>query len=99
VPSSATPSAVEHRTEFDPLKLHRIFGCRRFRNLKHVTAASQNATLLSTGELPATIGDYATINNPPHGKPLRTRRRYLEKCHMDIIHGDCLSLVVSVMVS
>jgi hypothetical protein len=92
VPPSATPSAVEHRTEFDPLKLHRIFGCRRFRNQKHVAAASQNATLLSTGELPATIGDFSTINNPPRGKPLRTRRRYLEKCHMDIVHGDCLSL-------
>jgi hypothetical protein len=92
VPASATPSAVESRTEFDALKLHRIFGCRRFRNQKHITAASSNASLISSGELPTTIGDYATINNPPRGKPLCTRRCYLDKCHMDIVHGDCLSL-------
>jgi hypothetical protein len=32
IPPSATPSASESRTTFDPLKLHRIFGCRRFKN-------------------------------------------------------------------
>jgi hypothetical protein len=71
VPPCATPSAVESRTTFDSLKLHRIFGCRRFRNPNHVIAASQNATLIFSGELPATLGDFATINNPPRGKPIK----------------------------
>jgi hypothetical protein len=58
-----TPGPAEHRTTFDSLKLHRIFGCRRFKNQQHLTAASFNAKLISTGELPPTLGDFATINN------------------------------------
>ena len=30
--------------------------------------------------------------NPPAGKLLRKRRKYLDKVHMDIVYGDCLSL-------
>jgi hypothetical protein len=92
VPPSATPSASESRTTFDPLKLHCIFGCRRFKNPNHVIAASQNATLLSSGELPPTLGDFTTINNPPCGKPIKKHRKYLEKVHVDIIYGDGLGL-------
>eukprot|EP00804_Cyclotella_cryptica_P014487 CCRYP_004816-RA/>CCRYP_004816-RA protein AED:0.72 eAED:0.72 QI:0/-1/0/1/-1/1/1/0/939 len=73
IPPYATPSAIESRTQFDSLKLHRIFGCRRFRNQEHVTAASLNAKLIHTGEFPATIGDFATITNPPRGKPIKKR--------------------------
>eukprot|EP00804_Cyclotella_cryptica_P030273 CCRYP_019237-RA/>CCRYP_019237-RA protein AED:0.06 eAED:0.03 QI:0/0/0/1/0/0/3/0/1322 len=92
IPPYATPSAIESRTQFDSLKLHRIFGCRRFRNQAHVTTASLNAKLLDTGEFPPTLGDFATITNPPRGKPIKKRRRFLDKVHMDIVFGDCLSL-------
>eukprot|EP00804_Cyclotella_cryptica_P016077 CCRYP_004202-RA/>CCRYP_004202-RA protein AED:0.18 eAED:-0.12 QI:0/0/0/1/0.5/0.33/3/0/1917 len=92
IPPYATPSATESRTTFDTLKLHRIFGCRRFRNQEHVTSASLNAKLLKTGDFPPTIGDFATITNPPRGKPLTKRRQFLDKVHMDIVFGDCLSL-------
>eukprot|EP00804_Cyclotella_cryptica_P022103 CCRYP_011581-RA/>CCRYP_011581-RA protein AED:0.10 eAED:0.05 QI:0/0/0/1/0/0/6/0/1337 len=92
VPPHATPAAIESRTTFDPLKLHRIFGCRRFKNQQHATSASKNATLLQTGELPTTIGDFTTINNPPRGKLIKKRRQFLNKVHMDIVFGDCLSL-------
>jgi hypothetical protein len=74
------------------LKLHRIFGCRRFRNQQHVIAASSNATLIHSGELPATIGDFATIPKPAKGQSISKRRKYLDKVHMDIVFGDCLSL-------
>eukprot|EP00956_Cyclotella_meneghiniana_P020999 scaffold37679_cov76-Cyclotella_meneghiniana.AAC.13 len=92
VPPACTPGPAECRTTFDPLKLHRIFGCRRFRNQQHVIAASSNAKLIKQGELPTTLGDYATMNKPDKGKPLTKPRKYLDKVHMDIVFGDCLSL-------
>ena len=92
VGSASTPAACENRTTFDSLKLHKIFGCRRFKNQQHLTSASDNARLIHTGELPPTIGDFATIVNPPKGKPLRKRRKFLDKFHMDIVFGDCVAL-------
>ena len=87
-----TKAPCENRTTFDTLKLHKIFGCRKFRNQKHVTAASSNAKLIQPGELPPTLGSFSTITNPPSGKTSRKRRRYLDKVHMDIVFGNCLSL-------
>jgi len=86
------PAACENRTTFDTLKLHRIFACRSFRNQRLVTAASLNANLVSTGVRPPTLGDFTTIPNPPRGKPNRKRRKYLDKCHMDIVYGDSVGL-------
>lgn len=92
IPPSSVAAPCEHRTEFDPLKLHRIFGCKQYRNQHHITAASSNASLLSTGSRPATIGDYTTLPRPPKGKPIRKRRKFLDKCHMDIVFGDSVGL-------
>ena len=90
---SSTPAACENRTTFDSLKLHKIFRCRRFRNHKHITASSaKNATLISSGPLPPTLGSFATIVNPPAGKSIKKRRKYLDKVHMDIVFGDSLAL-------
>ena len=91
VPPAYTAAPCESRTTFDTLAIHKIFGCRRFRNQCHVTDAS-NAKLIHTGELPATLGSFATIPNPPRGKPLKKRRRFLDKVHMDIVFGDCVAL-------
>jgi hypothetical protein len=87
-----TAAACENRHTFDTLKLHKLFGCRRFRNQQHLIASSDNAKLISTGELPPTLGAFATIPNPPAGKTIRKHRRYLDKVHMDIIFGDCVAL-------
>ena len=92
IPPCSVAAPCEHRTEFDSLKLHRIFGCRKFRNQNLVTAASSNASLLSTGSRPATIGDFTTIPRPPRGKPIRKRRKFLDKCHLDIVFGDSVGL-------
>jgi transposase InsO family protein len=92
VPPAHTPGPAEHRTTFDSLKLHRIFGCRRFKNQNHLIAASSNAQLIKSGELPPTLGDFATINSPAKGKPLLQPRKYLDKVHLDIVFGDCLAL-------
>ena len=86
-----TPSACENRTKFETLNLHRIFGCRKFRNYNLLTDAA-NGSLIQSGAVPPTLGDYATIATPPKGKPLRKHRRYLDKCHMDIVFGDCVAL-------
>ena len=66
-----TPAPCENRTTFDTLKLHKIFGCRRFRNQQHLASSSANAKLISTGELPTNLGSFATITNPPAGKSSR----------------------------
>eukprot|EP00804_Cyclotella_cryptica_P023772 CCRYP_011153-RA/>CCRYP_011153-RA protein AED:0.32 eAED:0.22 QI:0/0/0/1/1/1/2/0/951 len=92
IPPAYTPGPAEKRTTFDTLKLHRIFGCRCFRNQNHLTTASANATLIHTGKLPASLGDFTTINEPPRSKPLTKLRKYLDKVHMDIVFGNCLSL-------
>jgi hypothetical protein len=73
VPPAYTPAPAKNTTKFDSLHLHRIFGCRRFKNQAHITAASSNAELIRCGEMPSTIGDYTTINNPAKGKPLTKR--------------------------
>ena len=92
VPPVYTPGPAEKRTLFDSLQLHRIFGCRKFRNQRHIIAASKNASLIKAGEMPKTLGDFTTINNPNKGKPLTRRRKYLDKVHLDIVYGDCLGL-------
>eukprot|EP00956_Cyclotella_meneghiniana_P030527 scaffold77041_cov51-Cyclotella_meneghiniana.AAC.7 len=92
VPPAYTPAACENRTTFDALKLHKIFGCRKFRTQSHLIAASKNASLLAGGELPHTIGDFAPITMPARGKPITKRRKFLDKVHMDIVFGDCMAL-------
>eukprot|EP00956_Cyclotella_meneghiniana_P005594 scaffold7180_cov50-Cyclotella_meneghiniana.AAC.3 len=92
VPPSYTAGACETRTKFDALKLHKIFGCRKFRTQSHLIASSKNASLLAGGELPPTLGDFASITMPNRGKPIKKRRKYLDKVHLDIVFGDCLGL-------
>ena len=54
--------------------------------------ATSNDKLIHTGPLLPTLGAFATIANPPAGKPNRKRCRYLSKVHMDIVYGDCVAL-------
>lgn len=92
IPPSYTPGACENRTTFDGLKLHKIFGCRKFRTQSHLISASKNASLLAGGELPTTIGDFASITMPNRGKTITKRRKFLDKVHLDIVFGDCMAL-------
>jgi len=68
-----TPAPCENCTTFDTLKLHKIFGCRRFRNQQHLASFSANTKLISTEELPTNLGSFATITTPPAGKSSRRR--------------------------
>jgi hypothetical protein len=92
VPPSYTPGPAENTTEFDSLCFYIFFGCTKFKNQLHLTAASKNATLIRCSKRPTTIGDYTTINNPPQGKPIKKRRKFLDKVHLDIVFGDCMAL-------
>ena len=91
IPPSSTPATCNNRTHFESLNLHRIFGCRQFRNQKHLTVAT-NASIVNLGLLSSTIGSFDTISDPPKGKTIKKRRQYLEKFHMDIVSGDCVDL-------
>ena len=91
IPPSSTPAPCDNRTKFELLNLHRIFRCRQFRNQKHLTAAT-NASLVNSGLLPSNIGFFVTIVNQAKGKPIKKRRQFLEKVHIEIVVGDCVAL-------
>ena len=68
-----------------------IFGCCQFQNKNHLTTAT-NASLLNSGLLISTIVFFITISNPPKVKPIKKRRQYLDKFHMNIVFGECVDL-------
>ena len=49
--TSLTLVPFKNRTQFKFLNIHCIFGCRQFRNQKHLTAAT-NVSLMKSGLLP-----------------------------------------------
>ena len=55
-------------------------------------ANTASATLIHTSTLPPTLGSFVTIPNPLCGKVLRKCRTFLDKVHMDIVFGDCVTL-------
>ena len=54
--------------------------------------AVTNASLANSGLLPSTIVSFATIANPYKGKPIKKRRQFLDKVHIDIVFGDFVAL-------
>ena len=82
----------ENYTTFDTLGLHKIVGYQHFFHPNHIAIAPTNAKLIHTSNLPPTLGSFAITFNPPAGKTIRKCRRFLDKCHMDIVYGDTLSL-------
>ena len=74
IPLSSTPAPCENRTQFESLNLHRIFGCRQFRNQKYLIAAT-NASLVKLGLLLSTIGSFAAISNPTKVNTIKKLRQ------------------------
>ena len=83
---TASPSEIRHA--FDPLNIHHIFICCCFCNLKHITSAADNVTLIDTGKPPTTLGAFTTIPKSNKGKSKLPHYHFLEKFHMDIVYGD-----------
>ena len=80
-----TNSSLETRRAFDPLKIHSIFECFRFRNPKQITSDADNATLIDTGKPPITLGAFSTISKANEGKSKIPHCHFLDKSHMDIV--------------
>jgi len=88
-----TANASDTKTHWSGEEIHRIMGCRKFRNYKHILHVSRNGEYIDSGEFPPSLGSFATIPKAKRGKQLdRSRYRYLDAVHMDIAFGDCLSV-------
>jgi len=88
-----TPNASDNKHHFTAEELHRLTGCRRFRNYRHLIYTSKDGQFLDNGEFPLSLGAYTTIPKSPRGKPLdRTSSKYLDIVHVDIAFGDCMSV-------
>ena len=88
-----TPNSSETKSTYTPEELHRLTGCRRFRNYQHIISGTKDGTLLNTGEFPLSLGTYATIPKAPRGKAVnRLLSKYLDIVHVDIAFGDCVSV-------
>ena len=88
-----TANASDTKTHWSSEELHRIMGCRKFRNYKHILDVSRDGEWIDGGEFPMSLGSFTTIPKAKRGAPLvRTSYRYLDAVHMDIAFGDCVSV-------
>ena len=88
-----TPNASDTKYHFTAEELHRLTGCRQFRNYRHLVHTTKDGQYLDNGEFPVSIGAYATIPKALRGKPLdHAFSKYLDIVHIDIAFGDCMSV-------
>ncbi len=80
-----TANASDTKTHWSSEELHRIMGCRKFRNYKQILHVSRDGEWVDGGEFHPSLGFFATIPKAKRGKLLdRSRYRYLDAVHMDI---------------
>ena len=91
IPPSSRLASCKNKKRFESLNIHCIFGCRKFRNQKHLTSAT-NTSIVNSSLLPSTIGYFATTANSTKGNTIKKQRHYLDKVHRDIVFGDCVAL-------
>ncbi len=88
-----TANNSDTKTHWTAEELHRIMGCCKFRNYKHILQVSHDSEWVDSGEFPPSLGSFATIRKANRSGPLdRTRYKYLDAVHIDIAFGDCLSI-------
>jgi hypothetical protein len=88
-----TANASDTKTHWSAKELHRIMGCCKFRNYKHLLQVSRNGEWVDGGEFPPSLGSFATIPKAKKGGALdRTKYRYLNAVHVDIAFGDYVSV-------
>jgi hypothetical protein len=91
-----TANASDTKTHWSGEEIHRIMGCWKFRNYKHILHMSRDGEWIDGGEFPPSLGSFATIPKAKRGKLLyRSRYRYLDAVHIDIAFGDAFLLVAS----
>jgi len=88
-----TANASDTKTHWSSEEFHRIMGCRKFCNYKHILDISRGGEWIDGSEFPMSLGSFATIPKAKRGTPLdRTSYRFLDAIHMDIAFGDCVSV-------
>jgi hypothetical protein len=88
-----TANASDTKVHWTSEEIHRIMGCWKFRNYKHILAVSRDGEWMDGGEFPMSLGSYATTPKAKQGQSLdRTDYPYLDAVHMNIAFGDCVSV-------
>jgi hypothetical protein len=88
-----TANASDTKTHWSTKELHRIMGCCKFHNYKHLLQVSLDGEWVDGGEFPPSLGSFATIPKAKKGGALdRTKYCYLDAVHVDIAFVDCVSL-------
>jgi hypothetical protein len=88
-----TANSSDTKTHWSVEDLHRIMGCRKFHNYKHLLQFSCNGEWVDGGEFPSSLGSYASIPKAKRGGTLdRMMYLYLDAVHMDIAFGDCVAV-------
>jgi hypothetical protein len=88
-----TANASDSKTHWTVEELHRIMGCQKFWNYKHLLQVSQDGKWVDGGMFPSSLGSYATIRKAKRRGGLDgTKYRYLDAVHMDIAFGNCVSI-------
>jgi hypothetical protein len=92
-PDVRMANASNTKTHWSLEEIHRIMGCRKFRNYKHILDVSRGGEWVDGGEFPMSLGSFATIPKAKRGGPLdQTSYHFLDAVHMDIAFGDCVSV-------
>ena len=65
-----TPNASDTKSHWTAEELHRITGCRRFRNYKHLISTTKDGSFIDNGKFPLSIGSFTTIPKAPRGKAI-----------------------------
>jgi hypothetical protein len=88
-----TANSSDTKTHWTAEELHRVMGCRKFRNYKHLLQVSRNREWVDSGKFAPSLDSFATVPKGNRGKTLdRTHYCYLDVVHVDIAFGDCLSV-------
>ena len=56
-----TPTGLDKKTHYSAEELHRMTGFRKFKNYKHLVAATQDDHYVDIGEFPLSLGSYSTL--------------------------------------
>ena len=57
-----TANNLDKKTHWTSEELHRIMGCRKFKNYKHLLQVSRDGEWIDGGKFPPSLGSYATIS-------------------------------------
>ena len=88
-----TPNGSDKKTNWSAEDLHKVTGCRKFKDYRKLLSITRDGKFTDIGEFPASLGTYATIPKSRRGKSIdRTHYRYLDKVHVDIGFGDTVAV-------